>query len=90
MSGRQTVDTRGAVFACMLFMYSCHWLNYYIQKKNKCPMKNLEALSYTISPRAKDQSVSLAVSIPFVVHSTIMLKQNARLFPHRFCMMFCV
>ena len=32
-----TIDNFGyiPVLACMLFMYSCLWLNYYIQKKKK-------------------------------------------------------
>ena len=35
------------VLACMLFMYPCHWLNYYIQKKN-CPKEIVVPIDVSI------------------------------------------
>ena len=41
-----------------------------IDTQGRCPTRNLEALSCTIGLRAGGQSISKAVSIPSVVHST--------------------
>jgi len=52
--------------------YMCEFIDLTVCKygghMGRCPTKNLKTISCSISLRARDQSVSKAASIPFIIH----------------------